>query len=166
MAAKIRPIPEGFSTVTPHLIIAGANEAIEFYKKAFDAVEQMRLPAPDGKRLMHAQIKIGNAIVMLCDEFPEMGGNCRSPKSLGGTGTVNHLYVQDVDAWFKRAVTAGATVIMPPYDMFWGDRYAQVTDPFGHNWSIATHTRDFSAEEMKRGCEEAMKHAQQQKKNQ
>jgi len=158
MAGNIRPVPEGFSTVTPHLVISGAGNAIAFYKKAFGAVEQFRLPSPDGK-LMHAQIKIGNAVVMLCDDFGQMEGcpdGVRSPEVVKGTTVALHLYVDDVDAWFKRAVEAGAKVTMPPMDMFWGDRYAKVMDPYGHDWSIATHKRDLSPEDMKREGDKAM----------
>lgn len=131
--------------VIPHLICSGAAAAIEFYKRAFAAEETMRLPGKDG-RLMHASIQIGQATIMLVDEMPEWGA--LSPKSLKGTPVTIHLYVEDVDAFVDRAVKAGATVKVPVSDMFWGDRYGVIVDPFGHNWSIATHLRDMTAEEM------------------
>ncbi len=137
-------------TVTPHLVCAGAAEAIEFYKKAFGAEEIMRLPGAKGK-LMHASIKIGDAMVMLVDELPEWGS--LSPIALGGSPVTLHLYVADVDSFVERAVKAGAILRMPVEDMFWGDRYGIVEDPFGHKWSVATHKRDMSAAEI----EEAMK---------
>jgi PhnB protein len=132
--------------VTPHLVCAGAAEAIEFYKKAFGAVETTRLSGKNG-RLMHASIQIGGATVMLADEMPEWGS--LSPKSLNGTPVTIHLYVDDVDAFVDRAAKAGATVKMPVADMFWGDRYGIIVDPFGHSWSVATHLRDMTAEEIK-----------------
>lgn len=144
---QINPIPTGFHAVTPHLVIEGAAAAIDFYKKAFGAEEIARMPAPDGKRLMHAQIRIGDSIVMLGDEFPEYGPP-RNPRALGASSAVLHLYVKNADAAFDRAIQAGATVIMPPTDMFWGDRYSQVKDPFGYDWAIAQHIRDMSLPEM------------------
>ncbi len=143
--SKIKPIPDGMRTVTPHLVCAGAADAIEFYKKAFDAVESGRMPGPDGK-LMHAQIRIGDSAVMLVDEFKEYGGY--GPKSLKGSPVTIHLYVENVDAFLARAVVAGAKITMPLADMFWGDRYCRIEDPFGHHWSIATHVRDLTADEM------------------
>jgi PhnB protein len=140
-----KPVPDGMHTVTPHLVCAGAADAIEFYKKAFNAVEGGRLPGPQGK-LMHAMIRIEGSAVMLVDEMPECGA--LGPKSLKGTPVTIHLYVEDVDAVVARAVSAGAKVTMPVADMFWGDRYGQIEDPFGHHWSIATHTRDVSPEKM------------------
>jgi PhnB protein len=131
--------------VKPHLVCAGAADAIKFYKKAFGAVETMRLPGKDG-RLMHAAIQIGRASIMLVDEMPEWGA--LSPKSLKGTPVTIHLYVDDVDAFVDRAVKAGATLKMPVADMFWGDRYGVIVDPFGHSWSVATHQRDMTAEEI------------------
>ena len=138
-------IPQGMHSVTPHLICAGAAKAIEFYKQAFGATEQARLPGPDG-RLMHAAVKIGDSQVMLVDEMPEWGA--LGPKSLKGTPVTIHLYVEDVDALVARAVKAGAKVTMPVADQFWGDRYGKLEDPFGHHWSVATHVRDVSMEEM------------------
>ena len=131
--------------MTPHLVCAGAADAINFYRKAFGAVETMRLPGKDG-RLMHAAIQIGRASIMLVDEMPEWGA--LSPKSLKGTPVTIHLYVDDVDAFVDRAVKAGATLKMPVADMFWGDRYGVIVDPFGHSWSVATHQRDMTAEEI------------------
>jgi uncharacterized glyoxalase superfamily protein PhnB len=141
---KVKPVPEGMHRVTPHLICAGAAKAIEFYKKAFGAVEEARLPGPDG-RLMHAVIRIHGDAVMLVDEMPEWGA--LSPKSLKGSPVTLHLYVDDVDAFVKRAVDAGAKLTMPVADMFWGDRYGKIEDPFGHHWSVATHQREVSLEE-------------------
>lgn len=142
---SVKPIPEGMRTVTPHLICEGASDAIAFYKKAFDAVENSRMPGPSGK-LMHAHITIGDSAVMLVDDFPEAGAT--GPKALKGTPVTIHLYVEDVDKVFTQAVAAGATAMMPPTDMFWGDRFGQVEDPFGHRWSIATHKRDLTPEQM------------------
>jgi PhnB protein len=153
MSTAVKPIPEGMHTVTPHLVCAGASDAIEYYKKAFGAIELARMPGPDG-RLMHAMVKIGDSPVMLVDEFPEWGG--KGPKALGGTPVTLHLQVTDADAVFKSAVDAGATVKMPIADMFWGDRYGIVIDPFGHSWSIATHIKDMSPEEMMEAGKAAM----------
>jgi PhnB protein len=145
--AKVKAIPEGYSTITPHLVCKDAAKAIEFYAKAFGAVERYRMPGPGGK-VMHAEIQIGNSIVMLADEFPEQGA--RSPQSIGGTPVVLMIYTEDVDAAFQRATDAGAKAIMPPADMFWGDRYGKLSDPFGHEWAIATHREDVTPEEMAR----------------
>ena len=150
--AQVKPIPDGMHSVTPHLICAGAADAIEFYKKAFDAKEMMRLPGPDGK-LMHASISIGDSLVMLVDEMPEWGA--LGPKSLKGSSVTIHLQVADADAAFKQAVAAGAEITMPLEDMFWGDRYGKLEDPFGHHWSVATHIRDVSAEEMQQAMQKA-----------
>ena len=142
---KAKPIPDGMHSVTPHLICAGAAAAIEFYKKAFNAVEEGRLPGPQG-RIMHAMICIEGSAVMLVDEMPEWGA--LGPKSLKGSPVTIHLYVADVDAFVARAVGAGAKITMPLDDMFWGDRYCKLEDPFGHHWSVATHKRDVSPDEM------------------
>lgn len=131
----VPPIPNGFHTLTPHLVIAGASDAITFYRRAFGAEEISRLPGPGGL-LMHASIRIGDSFVMLHDEFPEMGA--RGPKAIGGTAVTLHLYTTDADAAFARALDAGCSVVMPLDDQFWGDRYGLVEDPFGHRWSIAT----------------------------
>jgi PhnB protein len=148
----VKPIPEGMHTVTPHLICGGAAEAIDFYKKAFGAEEVSRIPGPQGK-LMHAMIRIGDSAIMLVDEFPEWGS--LGPKSLKGSPVAIHLYVKNVDAFVSRAVEAGAKITMPVADMFWGDRYGQIEDPFGHRWSVGTRVRDVSPEELVRAAQEA-----------
>ncbi len=146
-----RPIPPGMHTVTPHLICADAAEAIEFYEKALGAAELSRVPGSDG-RLMHATIRVGDSVIMLMDEMPEWGA--LGPKALKGSPVTIHLYVDDADAFFERAVRAGAKVTMPLDDMFWGDRYGKFEDPFGHQWSVATHIRDVSSEEMQKAMQE------------
>jgi uncharacterized glyoxalase superfamily protein PhnB len=148
--AKAKAVPAHMQVLSPHLVCAGAAEAIAFYKKAFGATEMTRLAGKGGK-LMHACVEVCGSSVMLVDEMPEWGA--LSPKSLKGTPVTIHLYVDDVDQFVKRAVKAGATVKMPVADMFWGDRYGVIVDPFGHNWSIATHQRDVTEKEMR----EAMK---------
>ena len=150
--SEVKPIPDGYGTVTPYLVVKGAAEAIEFYKKALGAEEVLRMPAPDGS-LMHAEIKIGDSIVMLGDEFPGAEGY-GSPATLGGTSVNLFLYVEDADAAFQQAVDAGAKVLAPMADMFWGDRYGKLRDPFGHDWGIATHKEDVSPEEMGKRAEE------------
>ncbi len=150
--SSANPVPNGMRTVTPHLVCAGASDAIEFYKKAFGATENMRLAAPDGK-LMHGCISIGDSMVMLVDEMPECG--CMGPKATGGSPVTIHLQVEDADALYDQAVKAGATATMPLADMFWGDRYGIVTDPFGHNWSIATHVKDLTPEEIQEAAKNA-----------
>jgi uncharacterized glyoxalase superfamily protein PhnB len=150
---KVKPVPDGLHTVTPHLICATAADALEFYKKAFGAVELMRLPGPGG-RLMHASFKIGDSMVMLADEFPDC--DSLGPKSRGGTSVTLHLAVEDVDAFAKRAVDAGAKITMPIADMFWGDRYGQLADPFGHRWAIATRVRNMTLEEIKKAAPKKM----------
>ncbi|MGH6892187.1 MAG: VOC family protein, partial [Dongiaceae bacterium] len=142
--------PEGMHSVTPHLICDGAAAAIDFYKEAFNAVEIARLPGPQGK-LMHAMIRIGDSAVMLVDENPDWG--MLGPKSLKGTPVTIHLYVEDVDAFVARAVAAGAKITMPLDDMFWGDRYGRLEDPFGHHWSVATQIRDVTLEEMQQAMQ-------------
>ena len=149
MAGKVKAVPEGFHSVTPHLVIRGAAAAIEFYKKAFGAVEIMRSPDPGGQLLMHATIRIGDAMVMLCDEYPTME-RWVSPASLNGTTVALCIYTEDADAVFNKAVAAGCAVTMPIMDAFWGARYGKVTDPFGHEWEILTHTEDVSPEETAR----------------
>jgi len=152
--SKVKPVPDGMHTVTPHLICAGAADAIEFYRKAFNAVEEGRLPGPNG-RIMHAMIRIEGSAVMLVDEMPEWGA--LGPKSLKGSPVTIHLYVKDADAVVKRAVSLGAKVTMPVDDMFWGDRYGKLEDPFGHHWSIGTHQRDVTAEEMQQAMRDMAK---------
>lgn len=151
MSAK--PIPEGYHTLTPFLTVRDAERAIEFYKNAFGAESRGVMKGPDGK-VMHAELKIGDSILMMSDEFPDFGSV--SPQALGGSPMGLHIYVPDVDASFERAVKAGAQVEMPVMEQFWGDRYGRLKDPFGHKWSIATHTKDLSMDEMKKGMEEAM----------
>jgi PhnB protein len=160
MANKVKPkarapqgVPEGFSTVTPHLNVRDAGQALEFYKKAFGAKETVRMPGPGGK-ILHAEIKIGDSHLFLADEMPEWGS--RSPLTIGGTATAICLYVDDADAVFNQAVAAGAKVLMPLQDQFWGDRYGKLSDPFGHEWAVATHLEDLSPEEMKKRQEVAM----------
>jgi len=154
MTDKVNAVPDGFHTVTPHLTVRDANRAIEFYKKAFGAQVLHVMPAPGGK-VMHAAFTIGDSILMLNDEFPEHGGSLAPPTS-GASGVALHIYLENVDAAFERAVSAGASVKMPLMDMFWGDRYGIVMDPFGHKWSLATHIRDVTPEEMKSEQEKAM----------
>jgi PhnB protein len=151
---NVKPVPQGYHTVTPSITCKGAAEAIEFYKKAFGAKESHRMPGPDGK-IMHAEIMIGDSPIMMNDEFPEM--NCKSPLSMGGSPVTIHIYVDNVDAFWDKAVKAGCTVRMPLSDMFWGDRYGKVSDPFGHQWSIGQHVEDVSPQDMMKRGEEAMK---------
>ena len=148
MPATVTPIPKGFHTVTPSLCVRNAAEAIEFYKKALGANELVRMKTPDG-RVMHAELQIGDSIIFLSDEFPEMG-KTRAPQTLGGVTGVLNLYVEDVDKSFKRAVDSGASAPMPVTDMFWGDRYGTITDPFGQMWGLATHKEDVSPQELER----------------
>jgi len=144
------PVPEGFSTITAHITVKNATEAIEFYKNAFGAEEICRMPGPGGM-IMHAELRIGNSPLMLNDEFPDMGK--RAPAD--GTPVTIHLYVNDCDALFDRAVKAGAEPLMPPQDTFWGDRYGQVRDPSGHHWGIATHKEDLTPEQIMANAEKA-----------
>ncbi|MGJ0452019.1 MAG: VOC family protein [Methylocystis sp.] len=160
MNATVENDGQRMRSITPHLICAGASDAIEFYKKAFGAQEMMRLPGPDG-RLMHAAVRIGDSTLMLVDEMPEWGA--LGPKALKGSPVTIHLMVDNVDEVYARAIAAGASAKMPVADMFWGDRYGKLVDPFGHEWSIATHMRDLTPEEileagraaMAKGCAEA-----------
>jgi len=151
--SQVKPIPEGYHSMTPYLCVKGAADAIEFYKKAFGAKELLRMPAPGGK-VGHAEIQIGDSRVMLADEFPEMG--FVSPQSVGGTPVMMHLYVEDVDATVPKAVAAGAKVTREVADQFYGDRGGQVEDPFGHKWYVATHKEDLSPEEINRRAAKAM----------
>ena len=145
MTEQVEAVPQDMHTVTPHLVCDGAAAAIEFYKKAFNAVETARMEMPDGK-IIHAMVRIGDSNVMLVDEFPDYGSV--GPNKLNGTPVTLHVYVPDVDKSFAQALAAGATVKMPLENQFWGDRYGIVTDPFGHSWSLATHVKDVSPEEM------------------
>ena len=147
----VKPIPEGMHTVAPLLICSGATDAINFYRKAFGAIELSRFPGLKGK-LMHARLRVGDSVIMLTDEMPEWGD--LSPKTLKGSPVTIHLYVEDADALFAQAVKAGAKVTMPLDDMFWGDRYGKLEDPFGHQWSIGTHVRDVTLEEMQKAMEQ------------
>ena len=151
MPSNVKAIPEGYQTVTADLVLRDAAQAIEFYKRAFGARELMRFNTPDGK-IGHAEINIGNSIVMLCDENPQ--GGCASPTALNGTTVMLFLYVEKVDVIFQQAVKAGATVVMPVADMFWGDRSGQVQDPFGHRWQLATHTEDLTKEQIEQRAQE------------
>ena len=146
-----KPIPEGFHTVTPSLVVSNAKEAIEFYNKAFDAKEIYKFPTPDGK-ILHAMIQIGDSFVMMSDEFLAMG--MKSPTTLGGTAVTLHLYVENADKMFKQAVDAGAVITMPIMDVFWGDRFGTVMDPYGHSWAIATHKIDMTPEGLRKAGEE------------
>ena len=146
-----KPIPDGFHSATPSLVVSDSKKAIEFYKKAFGANEIYQFPGPDGK-IMHAMVQIGDSFIMMSDEFPDMG--CKSPKSIGGTPVTIYLYVENADKIFNQAVNAGAKVTMPIMDAFWGDRYGQVIDPYGHSWAIATHKKDMSPEELRKAGEE------------
>jgi PhnB protein len=158
----VKPVPDGYHTLTPFLTCRDAARAIEFYKQAFGAkVRGGVAKGPDGK-VMHAELQIGDSVIMLSDEFPEFGS--RSPQSIGDSGMGLHIYLDGVDAAFDRAVKAGATVEMPVMDQFWGDRYGKLKDPFGHKWSIATHVKDMSEDDMKKGMDEAMAKAEKMKK--
>ena len=152
----VHPIPSGYHTITPYLIVQGGARALEFYKKAFGATEVMRFPDPSGK-IGHAEIKIGDSVIMLADEYPDMG--FRSPQALGGAGVSLLLYVEDVDARFQQALAAGAREMRPVKDQFYGDRSGTLTDPFGHVWTIATHKEDLSPEELQKRAAAAMKPA-------
>lgn len=143
----VNPIPAGYPVVTPYLIVQGAAEALAFYQRAFGATERLRLPAPEGK-IGHAEINIGEAVIMLADACPEMG--FRSPQALGGSPISLHLYVTDVDAQFRQATEAGAKVLKPVHDQFYGDRSGMLEDPFGHIWTLATHIEDVAPEELQR----------------
>lgn len=145
MAVKAKP--DGYHTVTPHLIVRGGTKALEFYRNAFGAEESVRTAGADG-RIMHAEMRLGDSVIMLSDEFPEQG--IKSPQSLGGCPSGIFLYVENVDAAFQRAVDAGCAVKMPPTTMFWGDRFTRLTDPFGHSWAIATHVEDVPKDEIQR----------------
>ena len=151
--AKPNPIPEGMHSLTPHLICDGAAKAIDFYKAAFGAVELHRLPGPDG-RLMHASLRIGDSVLMMTDAAPEWGAH--DPKALKGSPVTVHLYVDDVDKVVKQAVAAGAKVTLPVDNMFWGDRYGKLEDPFGHHWSVATQVRTLSPDEVKAAMKDVM----------
>ena len=145
--ADVKPIPDGYPTVSPYLCVNGAAAAIDFYTKVLGATERTRMPAPGG-RIGHAELQVGNSVIMLADEFPEM--DVRSPRSIGGSPVIVSVYVEDVDAVFERAVAAGAKALRPVENQFYGDRSGQFEDPFGHKWSVASHVEDVSPEEMAR----------------
>lgn len=149
----VKPIPQGYHSVTPYIVVNDAAAAIDFYKRAFGAQVTAKMDIPGGK-IAHAELKIGDSMIMLADEMPRM--STKSPRSLGGTTGGIFLYVDNVDASFKQAADAGANVEMPPQDMFWGDRYGRLMDPFGHSWSMATHKEDVAPEEMKRRMQAEM----------
>jgi PhnB protein len=151
MAAK--PIPDGYHALTPYLIVEDASKAIEFYKRAFGAKERGTMPAPDG-RVAHAELEIGDSVLMISDPFEE--ATITPPNKLGGTSGALFMYVEDADAVIEQAAEAGATVTQPPEDMFWGDRFGKVTDPFGHEWQIATHIEDLELDEIMKRGQEAM----------
>lgn len=149
----VKPIPEGYRTLTPYIAVDDAAKAIEFYERAFGAKERSRMPGPDG-RIAHAEVVIGDSVFMLSDPFPQ--ATVKPPSQVGGTTAGLFMYVEDVDAAYRRAVEAGATETMPPENMFWGDRFGTVTDPFGHAWQIATHVEDLTPEEMATRGQEAL----------
>jgi PhnB protein len=147
IAMSAKPIPDGYHSITPYLIVGDAKAAIEFYKQAFEAAELFRLPMPDG-RVGHAELKIGDSVIMLADEFPEM--DAKSPQAFGGTPVSLLIYVEDVNTAFSRAIAAGGKELRPLTDQFYGDRSGTLVDPFGHKWTLATHVEDVSPEEMQR----------------
>jgi PhnB protein len=149
----VKPVPEGFHTLTPYLAVENAADAIEYYKKAFGAEEKFRMDAPGGK-IGHAELQIGDSLIMLSDPFPQ--SSTKTPSELGATTGSVFMYVEDVDAVVKQAIDAGATVTMEVADQFWGDRFGTITDPFGHMWSIATHIEDVPVEEMAERAKAAM----------
>ena len=161
MPGSIKPIPEGYHTATPYLVVHDAAKAIDFYKQAFDAKEIMRMEGPPGQ-IGHAELQIGDSVIMLADEMPQMA--TKSPQSLGGTTGGIFLYVRDVDTAYQKAITAGGKATMPPADMFWGDRYGQLLDPFGHSWSMATHKEDVAPDEMKQRMQAEMERRQREQK--
>ena len=146
MAGKVRPIPEGYHTVSPYVVVPDANKALEFYGRAFGAETLAKMPGPDGKSIAHAEFKMGNSILMMGEENPAWGA--KSPQTLGGSPVAFWVYVEDADSLFKRAVNAGCTAMQAMQDAFWGDRWGRVKDPFGHEWSFATHVEDVPPEEI------------------
>jgi PhnB protein len=152
MSSQVKPVPEGFHTITPGLVVNGAQKAIEFYKEVFGAEVLSLKTVPDGTKVVHSEIKIGDSRFFVNDEFPEM--NSHGPQSSGLSPVSLNMYVEDADAVFNKAVAAGATVVMPIADQFWGDRWGMVTDPFGHVWSVATHVADLSQEEVDKAADE------------
>ena len=157
---KVSPVPKGFQTVTASLIVRNADQAIDFYKKAFGAKELFRMTIPNTNTIMHAEVKIGDSILMITDEMPQM--KCLSPQSVGGTSTAFYTYVKDVDKVFNQALAAGATETMPLMDAFWGDRTGQLMDPFGHMWSLATRKQNLSKKEMNKAAQQWLAQMPQQ----
>ena len=151
--ADVKPIPDGYPQVTPYLCVDGAKAAIEFYSNVLGATERMHMPGPDGK-IGHAELELGDSLIMLADEYPEMG--IRGPKAVGGTPVTISIYVEDADAVFDAAVAAGATAVRPVENHFYGDRIGQFEDPFGHRWSVATHVEDVPPDEMEKRAAETM----------
>ena len=149
----VKPIPEGYHTIIPYLAVDDATGAIEFYKRAFGAKERLRMPMPGGK-VGHAELEIGDSVIMLSDPFEQ--SRTKTPKTIGGTTVGIFIYSEDVDETYKQALDAGATSTQEPEDMFWGDRFARVTDPYGHSWQIATHVEDVAPQEMERRSQEAL----------
>ncbi len=156
MNGNVKPIPDGYPVLTPYLIVHDGAAAISFYERVFGAKLRMRLGGPEGK-VGHAELQIGNALVMLADEHPQMGA--KSPRTIGGSPVILHLYVENVDEVVQRAVEAGATIVRPVENAFYGDRTGTVTDPFGHSWSIATHVEDVSPEEIERRAAQMAEHS-------
>jgi PhnB protein len=149
----VKPVPDGYPQITPYLFVDDAQAAIGFYSSVFGVTERMRMPGPDGK-IGHAELQLGDSLLMVADEFPEMGG--RSPRTVGGSPVIVSVYVADVDAVFERAAQAGATVVRPVETQFYGDRAGQFEDPFGHQWSVATHVEDVPPDELERRAAQAM----------
>jgi uncharacterized glyoxalase superfamily protein PhnB len=152
--SDVAPIPDGFHTLAPHLVVHDAVAAIEFYRQAFGAFELFRIASPDGALILHSELQVGESRLMLCDEVPG-SDHWRAPNNLGGTSVTIHFWTEDCDAAFQRAIDAGAEISMPLVDAFWGDRYGKVTDPFGHEWAIATHTKDLTPMELAEAVEKA-----------
>ena len=162
MPRSSKPIPDGFHTVTPAIVVRNAVDAINFYKRALGAEELMRMPGPDGRSIMHAELKIGDSIIFISDESPH--ASARSPQTLGGSTTVLNLYVKDADTAFQKAIDAGGKSTMPVADQFWGDRYGMFVDPFGYSWGLATHKEDLSEKEMAERANAFFASMQQQRK--
>ena len=154
--SNVKPIPEGRHTLTPHIIVRNCAGAIDFYTRAFGATECFRMMAPDGKTIVHAEVRIGDSFLMLADEMPHME-NHGSPEKIGGNSVTLHIYSENADAAFQQAIDAGATVTMPLSEQFWGDKYGRLRDPYGHEWSIATRVKDLTPEEIAKAGEELMK---------
>jgi PhnB protein len=163
MTVSKKPIPEGFHTITPGIVVRSAADAIDFYKRALGAEELVRMPGPDGRGIMHAELKIGDSIIFVSDENPQ--SPAKSPQTLGGSSVVLNVYVPDVDTTFKKAVDAGGKQGMPVADQFWGDRYGTFTDPFGYSWGVGTHKEDLSPQEMDKRAKAFFANFQAQQKS-